>query len=405
MEENPFEKQVTDERKNFDEEAFSNDFMYEGDERDMKNVTDWVRRSVLFWNQNDKHQDSSSNGGGSDEALDEVASLSDNVPDTRSDSQSDNLPDTKPDTLSDRQTNNPSDFQAECAENEQENVLNSNEMGKGEVLPDSSPFQTLNDSPTEPTKIFDTDQRSSANDMINDVESIQKLLIDPFIMESEQDKENSFESFDNSSPYYTLNFPKYTEHVYSPLYEEHVRFRTEKVNPELNERNDWNIAEKLNRLSQTRGQLMSNYYNTGKSDIEANDFTNYGDEMDCKRIDSDIFKAIKKVQDTLGEIADELETTRTRKTSKERDPNLILINLLSRIQPPVNRDSYTYSPTQDASQSCQQLIEMPESSVREEAGMSNACQEDETATKKTTDKGMLSCFVFDHHLLSVYLLE
>ena len=361
--------QVPDACTNITEKGLFDSCLCESEHSDMKdvNVSDWVRRSVLFWNESDN----SSHNGGSDDALFNILDQPDKQPDDRSDIRSDS----------------PSDKQSDSASSEQENAFIANLSEIDKEFADSPPLKVLHDSQTEPTRISVSVDRVSTEDMKVDVENIQKLLIEPFIMEDDTDKNISCEPVDNDSTYYTLNFPKYSEHIYSPLYEEHVRLRTEKFNPALNTENDWNIAERLNRLSQTRGQLMSDNYNAGINVKETGELTNeHGEEMENANVDTDIFNAIKKVQDTLGEIADELETTRTRKASKDRDPKLILINLLSRIQPPVNRDSYSSSPIEEASQSCKELAELHSTSPTEEAGMLGPCQ-DVDATSTVT-KGM-----------------
>lgn len=337
----------------------------------MKSVSDWVRRSVLFWNQSDQQQDGLSlDGDGSDDAQEQVLNGSGYLSNNRTGSKTDN--------------------QSDNSSIDQEKVIISNPEESEEGLPNNSHLTKLCDSPAEPTNILDGEQRANANEMIVDVENIQKLFIEPFIMGEEKDKACSYENCDNDSPYYTLNFPKYAEHVYSPLYEEHVGLRNEKRNPQMKGENDWNIAERLNRLIQTRGQLMSNVNSTGINERDTGELLNgHGDEMERRSVDSDIFKAIKKVQDTLGEIADELETTRLRKSSRDKDPNLILINLLSRIQPPVDRDSYAYSPTEDASQIDQDLKDLLKSSAAEEGTMSNPENKGDIATEQNLIEGML----------------
>ena len=362
------------------EEEFFDSYMREGGTPDMRDVSDWVRRSVLFWNQSDTQQDNSSLCGGSDDASCNVTHQADNQPDNRSDNQS----------------LNPSDRQSDCSSSEPENnVLIGDLRETDKDLPNCPSVEGLNDSQTEPTKFFDTIERASANDMKVDVENIQKLLIEPFIMEDDTDRKIPCGNVDNDSAYYTLNFPKYTEHVYSPLYEEHVRLRTDIVDPFLNEGGDWTIAERLNRLNQTRGQRMSDNCNTEISIEETSELLDeHGEEMERASVDSDIFTAIKKVQDTLGEIADELETTRTRKSSKDRDPTLILMNLLSRIQPPANRDSYSYSPTEDSSQTFQEPPECQGTSLTEEAEISHRRQDGDVVTKEAESKGLLLRILF-----------
>ena len=368
------EKQSPDECKNFSNE---DGCLCEQGNSDMRNVSDWVRRSVLFWNQGDNQNDSSSIYGGSDDALFNGIDEHDMQPDNRSDKQSDN----------------PSDKQSDCTSSEQENLFIAKPYETDKEISNVSPLKIIHDSQTEPTKIFDTDELASTDNIKDDVENIQKFLIEPFIMGDDTDKSTTFETANTDSTYYTLNFPKYSEHVYSPLYEEHVKLRTEKFYASLTEGSDWNIAERLNRLSQTRGQLTSDCYNTGIKDKEIGEITDeHGEEMDNSSVKSDISNAIKKVQDTLGEIADELETTRTRKTSKDRDPNVILVDLLSRIQPPANRDSYSYSPTEDATQTYKELADEVEGNSlteeEEEARMSNCCHEN-SADVTAVNKGML----------------
>jgi len=364
------EIQCPDACKVIGEEAFFDSCMYEGGTSDLRDVSDWVRRSVLFWNQSDTQQDNSSVCGGSDDASCNVADQAENQPDNRSDNQS----------------HNSSDRQSDSSSSEPENNVLIGDLSETDKnLPNRPSLESLNDSQTEPTKIFDTIQCASTNDMKVDVENIQKFLIEPFIMEDETDRKIPCGDLDNDPAYYTLNFPKYTEHVYSPLYEEHVRLKADIVDPFLKEGHDWTIAERLNRLNQTRGQLMSDNCNT-EIEETCDLLEEHGEEMERASVDSDIFTAIKKVQDTLGEIADELETTRTRKSSKDRDPTLILMNLLSRIQPPVNRDSYSYSPTEDAPQTCQELPECQGTSLTEETVMSNLGIND-AVSKETKSKG------------------
>lgn len=316
---------VEDEKDVFvEKEKFMEDDKAQGDEPDenntMKDVSDWVRRSVLFWNK----QDTISIDGASDTQENELVEFV-------------------------------------CTESK-----------AGEAGPESPPVQTPNDSTTEPTECIDIEKEiASSGDMILDVENIQKLLIEPFIMDQEpENKTASCDSLVSDSPYYTLNFPKYTKHVYSPLYEEHSGLNNESANPKLIESNDWNIAETLNKLNQTWGQLMSDSDNTEADRKEAGDLSNEHGSTNIEKMGSkqeplncDIFKAIKKVQETLGEIAEEIETTRTRKTSKDRDPNVILVNLLSRIQPPVNRDSFACSPIEETSHIVQDNATNLQSSV------------------------------------------
>lgn len=316
---------VEDEKDVFvEKEKFMEDDKAQGDEPDenntMKDVSDWVRRSVLFWNK----QDTISIDGASDTQENELVEFV-------------------------------------CTESK-----------AGEAEPESPPVQTPNDSTTEPTECIDIEKEiASSGDMILDVENIQKLLIEPFIMDQEpENKTASCDSLVSDSPYYTLNFPKYTKHVYSPLYEEHSGLNNESANPKLIESNDWNIAETLNKLNQTWGQLMSDSDNTEADRKEAGDLSNEHGSTNIEKMGSkqeplncDIFKAIKKVQETLGEIAEEIETTRTRKTSKDRDPNVILVNLLSRIQPPVNRDSFACSPIEETSHIVQDNATNLQSSV------------------------------------------
>lgn len=345
----------------------------ECEEDDMKDVSDWVRSSVLFWNQSDQQLDAVSIDEGSEDGPE--------------------------------QAGNRADCRSDVSVQEQENGVVLNSYEKEEALPNNFAFEELRDSPTEPTRILNSDVHASTSDMIVDVEKLQRIVIQPFLMDNTEDKENYCERLDNESPCYTLNFPKYTEHVYSPLYEERVGLRREQHDPELTKESDWNIAERLNRLSQTRCHLISVGSTGGVSQREETGQSKeeYGNAMEGKSVDSDVFKAIRKVQDTLGEIADELETTRTRKSSKDKDPNLILINLLSSIQPPVNRDSYAYSPTEDASQTCQEHTDLLESVNTQGGKMPRSTHEGDGIDNHRKCQGIL-LYVF-HFWISIHLFN
>ena len=297
----------------------------------MENVSDWVRRSVLFWNT----PDSISIDDGQDRK-------------ERESSRS-------PSSICDQE----------------KDLKSSIETASDKVGLKPSSWEIFHESSAEPANFFTTDKEESTGDMMLDVESIQKLLIEPFIMEQRADnKTESCDSLSNDSPYYTLSFPKYTKHIYSPLYEEHSGLTKENCNPVLAQRPDWNIADTLNRIGYTWGQVESSSLDGEKcqkanGECENEYGRNISEDMETKRasVDSDVLRAIKRVQETLGEIAEELHTTRTRKTSKDRDPNVILVNLLSRIQPPANRDSFTCSPTNDAPETSQKDKMMAEDIV------------------------------------------
>eukprot|EP00794_Sanderia_malayensis_P000356 gene356-989_t len=263
-------------------------------------VTDWVRRSVLFWN--------------------------------------------KQDTLS----------IDECSSDVQENGCDSdNKVDENSI---NNPDQTSGtNEPIQGINLASTCGEKSSllnEELILDVEKIQRLCIDPFILETGPEKGIfSEERQSNESPYYTLNFPKYAQHMYSPLYEENSASSKGNCHESVSEKTDWNIADTLNKLSQTWIQIDSNVdfekHNENTDRKESGYLTTdcgvNSEKMESKQrnYNVDVLNSIKRVQETLSEIADELENTRTRKTSKDfRDPKLILINLLSRIQPPVNRDSF-----------------------------------------------------------------
>ncbi len=291
-----------------------------GNNGSLKKVSDWVRRSVLFWN--------------------------------------------KQDTLS---IDESSDAQENDGESEQIEELTKNK--DSELDHNKHVNQTELDHNKLPVKEKDLPESSSTTgDLFLDVEKIQRLCIDPFIMETDFQEVVTGDNRSNDSPYYTLNFPKYTRHMYSPLYEENPTTTKGILCKSVNDKNDWNIADTLNKLNQTWGQVDSKVDNKfivqKETDVSVNNYDSNNEKMESKQrnYNVDVLNSIKRVQETLGEIAAELENTRTRKTSRDRDPNLILINLLSRIEPPVNRDSFTGSLVEETNQfASQETTETPKS--------------------------------------------
>ena len=260
----------------------------------MDNVSEWVRRSVLFWN--------------------------------------------KQDTIS---------------------IAESSDTEESQEISDNGMNNEMNYDSDEEKNGLRGSQLVDWKDLIDEIDRLQRQYIDPFFIDEKIDYQSSEKSSDidddtkrTESPCLTSSFPEGVKEVYSPIYEGNMTQLVESSLPTDSAKVDMLITDHFtdNYLeSQAEGQTdtIEDFPAENKKEAARNPMNRVSPlcilsenlTKDLK-INENVVNSIKKVQETLLEITQELNNVR-RKSKEHRDPNVILCNLLARIQPPVDgkRDS------------------------------------------------------------------
>ena len=173
--------------------------------------------------------------------------------------------------------------------------------------------------------------------------------------EKSDDDNKSVVSFDDSgshqsTPYMTLEFPCNAVVKSSPLYEkappnDQVKELSNSLEMALKIFEDASayLSETLPEKKKSASEKAP--LTKGSSQEPVSDHEDSEDEVDPPKPypDPNVFNSIKRVQETLLEISQEIHKSKSQLSLTDRDPNTVMNDMLSRIKPPpFSRDSGSY---------------------------------------------------------------